>query len=368
MNAVYQMQFPQQFVFGKNAMRECSKSLMAIGSNFLFVLGCGPISDNVKNDILNSFSENKNVKLTFLDNDGEEVCERAVNELADYAEKIGADVIIGIGGGKALDLVRAVSFKVKIKVALFPTAASSNAPGTRFAVMYDESTHTNAGVLVMNHFPELILADTSYIVMAPERMLAAGIGDSLGFVIESMFSAKRLDQKTTGSASAWNNVLKSGEILFNQGTKAYYAAKNKCVNKDFNDVVEQIVFWNGVYTDAVGAVANLPHLIESIMPVEPHRFMHGEMIGYCTIPLLVMEGVSLDIIHKYIDFCLSIHLPVNFEQLGIKELNLDALKQGAAFLTNNEFVDTKSLKLDAESLYQNILVAEDIVNSYLNNK
>ena len=81
-----------------------------------------------------------------------------------------------------------------------------------------------------------------------------------------------------------------------------------------------------------------------------------------------MEGVSLDIIHKYIDFCLSIHLPVNFEQLGIKELNLDALKQGAAFLTNNEFVDTKSLKLDAESLYQNILVAEDIVNSYLNNK
>lgn len=368
MNPVYQMQFPQQFVFGKNAMRECAKYLKAIGNNFLFVLGCGPITENVKADVLGSFGDDESVKITFVSKDGEEVCERVAKELAEQAKELGADVIIGIGGGKALDLVRAVSFKTKIKVALFPTAASSNAPGTRFAVMYDEFTHTNAGVLVMKHFPELILADTAYLVQAPARMLAAGIGDSLGFVIEAMISERRLDQKRVGSKTAWENVLKSGEILFNQGTKAYYAAKNHCVNKDFNDVVEQIIFWNGVYGDAVGAVANVPHLIEGIMPVEPHRFMHGEMIGYCTIPLLVMEGVSLDIIHKYIDFCLSINIPVNFEQLGIKELNLEALKAGAEFLTNNEFVDTKSLKLDAESLYQNILVAEEIVNAYLKNK
>ena len=220
----------------------------------------------------------------------------------------------------------------------------------------------------MEKFPDVILADTALIANAPARMLASGIGDSLGFVIEGMISAKRLDQKTNGSAFAWANFEKSGEILFNQGYKAYLAAKAHCVNKDFSDVVEQIVFWNGLYGDMVECKSNIAHFAESLMPVEPHKFMHGEMVGYGVIPMLVAEGAPLTFIHQYIDFCQSINIPVTFKQFGIEEFDHNRVKMVAEILGQGGFVDVKSLKIDADILYKSILAAEEIVTDYLKNK
>ncbi len=52
--------------------------------------------------------------------------------------EIGATVIVGVGGGKALDTARAVASELALPVACCPTTASSDAPCSALSVVYTE--------------------------------------------------------------------------------------------------------------------------------------------------------------------------------------------------------------------------------------
>jgi len=68
-----------------------------------------------------------------------ECCQQEIDRLQAVARQQRANVIVGIGGGKTLDTAKAVAFYQNIPVILFPTIASTDAPCTALAVIYNES-------------------------------------------------------------------------------------------------------------------------------------------------------------------------------------------------------------------------------------
>ena len=61
-----------------------------------------------------------------------------MEELAEHAKKCGADMIFGMGGGKALDTAKGTAEKAGLPVFTFPTIAATCAATTALSVVYEE--------------------------------------------------------------------------------------------------------------------------------------------------------------------------------------------------------------------------------------
>lgn len=68
-----------------------------------------------------------------------ECTDEEIERLGELAKKQGANVIVGVGGGKTLDTAKAVAHYYKLPVILYPTIASTDAPCTALAVIYKKT-------------------------------------------------------------------------------------------------------------------------------------------------------------------------------------------------------------------------------------
>ena len=67
---------------------------------------------------------------------GGESSEEEIERLASVAKEQGYDVVVGMGGGKAIDTAKAVGYAVQARTAIVPTIASTDAPTSAVAVIY----------------------------------------------------------------------------------------------------------------------------------------------------------------------------------------------------------------------------------------
>ena len=112
-----------------------------------------------------------------------------MEELAAHAKKCGADMIFGMGGGKALDTAKGTAEKAGLPVFTFPTIAATCAATTALSVVYKEDGNFDSFYFYDKPARHSFI-DTGIIAQAPERYLRAGIGDTLGKYFECHFAAR----------------------------------------------------------------------------------------------------------------------------------------------------------------------------------
>ncbi len=109
-----------------------------------------------------------------------------------------ADMIFGMGGGKALDTAKGAAYKAELPVFTFPTIAATCAAATALSVVYKEDGNFDSFYFydrpARHCFIQLpVIAD------APAKYLRAGMGDTIGKYFECHFAA-RGDQLAHSSA------------------------------------------------------------------------------------------------------------------------------------------------------------------------
>ncbi|VFT05288.1 iron-containing alcohol dehydrogenase [Pseudomonas aeruginosa] len=100
-----------------------------------------------------------------------EITHAAIAELAEQALAFGAQMIVGLGGGKALDTAKGVALKLGARSVSVPTIASNDGPASAAIAVYDEN-HIMQDILQLPRNPELVLVDSQIIANAPRALPA----------------------------------------------------------------------------------------------------------------------------------------------------------------------------------------------------
>ena len=325
---------PGEYIQGKGEMKRLADYYESADRKGLFLVkGAYMIVDSFfsteqyKKQITESFQK-KNIPFSF-NVFGGECCMKEIEKHKNNMDKY--DMVIGIGGGKTLDTAKAVSFYAHMPVMIVPTAASSDAPCSRLAVIYKEDG-TFEKYLPLRSNPDMVIMDTEVIAKAPVRFLVAGIGDALA----TCYEAEACEQsgivtmaggQSTRAAIALSQLCR--EILFEDGLKAKIAVEENVSSKAVENIVEANTYLSGVGFESSGLAA--AHAIHNGMTKlkETHSLLHGEKVAFGAIVQVILENRPFEEIVKLISFCKSLGLPTTFKDLNLSDVRDEALMSAA---------------------------------------
>ena len=124
----------------------------------------------------------------------------------------GSGLMIGMGGGKALDTAKAVAENLGLPCIIVPTVASNDAPCSGVAVLYNEQGVVVKAVL-MRRNPDLVVVDTEIIAKAPVRLFAPGLGDALATWFEAR-ACKNSGARTMARGNVSNTGLMMARLCY----------------------------------------------------------------------------------------------------------------------------------------------------------
>jgi glycerol dehydrogenase len=248
------------------------------------------------------------------------------------------NAVIGIGGGKTIDTVKAVAYYLKVPVAIVPTIAATDAPTSALSVIYTESGIFEE-YLFLPRNPDLVLLDTAVIAKAPPRFLASGMGDALATYFEAEACAASAARSMAGgriTLAARNLARLCYETLLEYGEQALWAAERQVVTPALEYIVEANTLLSGLGFESGGLAA--AHAIHNGLTAlqETHGAFHGEKVAFSTLVQLVLEGRPTEEIEEVIGFCMAIGLPVTLAQLGITQAQPHRVMEVAKAATKEE--------------------------------
>ncbi len=257
------------------------------------------------------------IPLVGYDDSVSECTHAKINELTSRAEDLDVDLIIGCGGGKAVDTAKAVSEKLHVPCISVPTQCATNADGMADAVIFDDG-HRFVQDLYLSRAPVLVLVDTDVVGSAPVHFLVQGMGDALAAAFEKPAYAKTQREKRASelaTESALEVNMKCFETLMKYGAQARRDVESGKVTEAVEAVVEAIKLQSGFGFGGGGCAA--AHAIHNgITAMKGVTRKHGEIVAYGTQVQMMLEKRPMAEIERVIRWCKSIGLPTSLSDLG----------------------------------------------------
>ncbi len=358
---------PSRYVQQKNALNTLSSFTKNLGDNLLILItesGKKRLGTIIEDGV----ALESTTKLNFCYFNGE-CSKKEIERVQKEATKLGANVIVGIGGGKTLDTAKAVAYYSKLPVVICPTVASSDAPCSALSVIYSEE-----GVfeeyLFLSENPNMVLMDTTIVAKAPTRLLVAGMGDALATYFEAR-ACKASNAINclggTGSLAALALAKLCFETLISDGYKAKLAADNKVCTKAVENIIEANTYLSGIGFESGGLAAS--HAIHNgFTAIEAtHKMYHGEKVAFGTLVQLMLENASEEELEEVYSFCMSIDLPTTLEDLGIDEVKEEEIMKVATLAcAQGETIFNMPFNVTLNDVYAAILAANELGHAYKN--
>ena len=319
---------PNRYIQGPDILDETGRYISHLGSK-AFLIGGSTALAAVKERIGVSLDKSSMAN-RFEVFSGE--CNRSgAAQLSEKARKFQADVIVGVGGGRAIDTAKAVSHELDSALVIIPTVASNDAPCSALVVQYKEN-HMLDRFLILKRNPDVVLVDSKVIVEAPTRFFVAGMGDALATWFEASTCTKSGAKNLPGGVStsaALNLARLCYDTLVEYGVSAKLAVDKNVVTPAVENIIEANIYLSGLGFESSGlAAAHGIH--EGIQALEgTEGYLHGEMVAFGTIVQLVMENYPRAEMDKVLDFCKAVGLPVTLEQLGVSNRSQENLMKAA---------------------------------------
>jgi glycerol dehydrogenase-like iron-containing ADH family enzyme len=270
-------------------------------------------------------------------NYGADCSETANAQLKALAADHQADLIIAVGGGKAMDTAKLVADQLHLPIVTVPTSGATCAAWTALSNVYSEAGAFQYDVSLAR-CPDLLVLDYDLIATAPRRTLVAGIGDAIAKWYEASVSSGSSERTLLINAVQQARVLR--DILFQKAAIALDTPGSEI----WQDVVDASVLMAGVTggiggaqcrTVAAHAVHNgLTHLAAS------HGMLHGEKVAYGILVQLRLEEMlqgnqlAASARCQLLQFYGSIGLPRTLAELGLADCSIAQLEQVAEVACN----------------------------------
>ncbi len=251
---------------------------------------------------------------------GADCTEGNIRRLAQTAEEEEADMIFGMGGGKALDTAKGCADRAGLPVFTFPTIAATCAATTALSVVYRENGSFDSFYYYDRPACHAFL-DLSVIAAAPARYLQAGMGDALGKYFECHFSA-RGDRLEHGSALGREISNLCYAPLLEHGVQAYRDCLAGKVTEDLKEAVLANIVSTGlvsllVLDDYNCAVAHSLDYGLILLDGFEEKFLHGNVVAYGVLVQLLLDGDAEEARHIK-RFLKELEIPTTLREMGVR--------------------------------------------------
>ena len=174
---IINLDLPTRVVFGRGRLAELGRHTHPLGTSALLVCGRGAVHRHGILDAARKSLAEAGVTVTVFDGVRPEPTTAEADAAVAVAERAGCDVIVGIGGGSAIDTAKAVAaglrlgpvgplvgrtlepFADPVPVVAVPTTAGSGAEVTRGAILTDPARGLKSGIRGDALFPRVALID-----------------------------------------------------------------------------------------------------------------------------------------------------------------------------------------------------------------
>jgi glycerol dehydrogenase len=271
-----------------------------------------------------------------------------------------ADVVVGIGGGKAIDIGKYVGLHAELPVFSMPTIASNDAPTSRLIVLYNED-HSVVGTEFLPANPDVVLVDTDIIAAAPPRLLRAGIGDAL-----TKFYEARAAQVSEGmnSFSARPPYLgrRLGEIcrevIHRLAAPVLSDLERGQRHAGFEELVETLVLHSGLAFES-GGLSVAHSMVRGLTRVPAlSNWLHGEQVAYSTLVQIMLEGDTAELADAAA-FNRRLGLPTALRDMGVTSAGLvEAAEVIGSYTMTAPYISNFTRQLTAETIRDAVLAVE----------
>lgn len=354
---------PQKYVQGKGALLNFYGETKDLGSSFLFICSNSGYK-SCKEKIEKSF-EGTDCKLHFeifggISSNGEiEKMQKIVRD-----EKI--QVVVGVGGGSAIDTAKATAYYEKCPVAIIPTVAATDAPCTGLSVIYNNDGSFDKYIFYPKN-PEAVIVDSEVIANAPTKFLVAGMGDALGTFFEAR-ACVRTDAPSLENGGISLSAMALCELCYKTLLKCGYQAKlasdRHLVTPALEAVIEANTYLSGVGADNGGLAA--AHSVYNGFTAlsECDSAMHGPIVAYGTIAQLILENAPEEEIQEVMDFCYSVGLPLTLKEIGVTDTERVRIAAEKA-CAPGESIHNMAGDVTADQLFDALLAADQLGQEYM---
>lgn len=271
-----------------------------------------------------------------------EVTEELIDEKAKEFSEDRPDVVLGIGGGKTIDVAKAVGTKLNLPFLVIPTIAATDAPTSSLSVIY-RTDGSHAGEFFYDHSPSVLVVDSQIIAQAPTRFLVSGMGDALATLIEAESTRKsNTPNLVYHKAGGFRQTLAGQAIAracYESLMKYGGFAKTACDQNVVTDALEHIIETN-ILLSGLGfennATSGAHSINDGLTAVKnSSKTMHGEKVAFGCIVQLMMECAPQEKLEEVLSFCMEVGLPVCLEDLFVENTDSNIQKIAEASMHSN---------------------------------
>lgn len=317
---------PRKYIQGRGVLRELGTYLKLLGRKPLVLWDAcvrGIVGETVQKSVAEAGMEGVYVEFRG------EATQQERARVTKIAKDQDADISVGIGGGKVLDVAKAVAVDAGIKMVTCPTIASNDSPTSGASVWYNEQGDF-IGFDCWPFNPDIVMVDTEVVAHAPVRAFVAGMGDALSTWVEAEAAYKGRAPNIAGGQPTMAALALARlcfETLLEHGLEAKRAVERQVVTPAVEKVTEANVLLSGLGFESGGLAT--AHMIANLLSNQPEckKLMHGEKVGFGIVTQLCLDD-DMPTAEKYriVDFEIAIGLPVTLADVNLEGVSRQRLK------------------------------------------
>ena len=262
-----------------------------------------------------------------------------LKEIEKKIRKDKSDLIIGLGGGRSVDVAKLCSFNLKIPFVSIPTSASHDGIASPFVSVRDKKPHS-----LIATAPLGVFVDVDVIKRAPRKLIASGCGDLMAKItaVRDWELGRDKTGEYYGRYSA-DLASMSAKILIESAST--FSKKGL----DVRVVVEALIS-AGVASCIAGSsrpCSGAEHLFShAVDHLEYGIGLHGEKCGIGSIMIAKLQGQDW---RKIVTTLKNVGAPTTAKEIGLKPKVLAKAQslrpERYTILKEEKMTERKALKL-----------------------